>query len=126
VTVDRGYPQALADVGSGALVQLWRQAQFDKRPISREALHTIARPVSWAAFDAGLSSEELILAVTESWLAMTARGPRADPRLAGLFARLLSLCVEEFHFALRASEARARAIDHLYGRWASSAAKYSP
>ncbi len=113
MTTDREYPQALPGVAGGALAQLWRQAHLDERPISRDALRTVARPVSWTAFDAGLSSEELILGVTSSWLAMAALERRVDPRFPGLFAKLLSLCVEEFQFALRASEARAKALDRL-------------
>ncbi len=107
------YVHPLPRVASGALAQLWRQTHLDERPISGEALRTVARPVSWTCFDAGLSLEELILGVTNSWLAMEAQRRQADTRLARAFAKLVSLCIEEFQFASRASDARAKALDRL-------------
>ena len=113
MTDHAGYPQPLPRVASGALAQLWRQALLDERSMSRDLLRTVARPVSWTAFDTGLSVEELILGVTTSWTATDALHRVGATRLPWIFARLLSLCVDEFQFALRASEARARDMDHL-------------
>jgi hypothetical protein len=103
---------------SSALSQLWRQAHFDERQISREVLRVVARLVSWSAFDAGLSIEELILGVTTSWLAAEVSHRPSEMHLQWAFAKLVALSVEEFHYAVRDSEARIDALERLRVRGA--------
>jgi len=106
----------LPRAATSALSQLWRQAHFDERRINREVLRVVARLVSQASYDAGLSLDELILGVTASWLRSEGSphtGEKAEPRLQWAFAKLVALSVDEFHRAIQDSQAQVNALELL-------------
>jgi len=90
--------QQLSDKASALLVQLWQRIQVDERRVTRVSLRKIAQQVSFDARKAGLRSEELIVAVKESWKSRDGINPAHDPRSShGTVAEFISLCIAEFY-----------------------------
>jgi len=87
------------------LVQLWCQIQIDEPQLTRVRLRKIAQQVSRDAREAGLRSEELIVAVKESWQSREGMTHTRDPqRLQQALADFISLCIAEFYLRRNASD----------------------
>ena len=119
MTVERDPQSSLPPEAIQLLEELWGEIQSKNREVSRERLRAVARQVSLCAVETGLRSEELIIAVKESW---NAPGGPAEPperlRLQSVFADTISLCIDEFYRALREFDVRRGAPD----RWRLSGA----
>lgn len=116
MTVDRDPQPALPPEANQLLAELWGEIQRKDREVSQERLRAVARQVSRCAIETGMRSEELIIAVKESWMAPGGLGePRERLRLQGVFADTISLCIDEFYRALRDFEPGRGA--HERGRW---------
>ena len=90
--------QQLPHQASELLVQLWNRIQADGRQVTRVSLRKIAQQVTFGARKAGFRSEQLVLAVKESWKSRDGIDPARDPRRSqGIVAEFISLCIAEFY-----------------------------
>jgi hypothetical protein len=88
----------LSDKASELLLQLWYQVQSNDRRLTRVQLRKLAQQLSSDALEAGLRSEELIIAIKESWksreVVTRARNPE---RMQGVIDEFISLCITEYY-----------------------------
>src|SRR5215510_16167318 len=88
----------LSDKASELLVQLWYQVQINDRRLTRVRLRKIAQQLSSEALEAGLRSEELIIAIKESWKAREVMARVRNPqRMQGVIDEFISLCITEYY-----------------------------
>jgi len=98
VTPSNGESKQLPRKANELLVQLWHQIQTDERQLTQVRLRRIAQQVSLDACEAGLRSEELIIAVKESWRAREGITHVPDPqRSQVILADFISLCITEYY-----------------------------
>src|SRR5215510_13116984 len=88
----------LSDKSSELLVQLWYQVQINDRRLTRVQLRKIAQQLSSDALETGLRSEELIIAIKESWKSREVIPRSRNPaRMQVVIDEFISLCISEYY-----------------------------
>ena len=93
-----GESRPLSNSASELLVQLWNQIQLNDGRLTQVRLRKIAQRLSSDALETGLRSEELIIAIKESWKSREVMTDARNPqRMQGVIDQFISLCITEYY-----------------------------